>query len=140
MARETDQNRLKNYLGSDESVEYTYQNYNVTSKRLIILKRGGFQDVAFHHITSLNYDSSARKWLVNLGALFIVLGILLFVYSNNTNNLIILILIGIILIVLGLLLRIRRYLMHTSGGENFIIPGHGPQTETFLRIIREHMK
>lgn len=141
MSRKMDQRRLRNYLGSDESVEYTYQNYNVTGKRLIILKRGGFQDVAFHHITSLNYESRSRRWLIITGIMVIALGIIAWLLTDYIGETeIILILLGIILIILGLLLRVRGYLLHTSGGENFRIPGHGQQTETFLRIIREHMK
>ncbi len=145
MRVEVEQSRLRNYLGTDESVEYTYQNYNVTNKRLIMLKRGGFQDVAFHHITSLNYDSKPRKSLTNLGALSIAAGIFYFIYATagnsiNTNYMILAIVVGALLIALGQIFRIRRYIMHTSGGEDFEVPGNGPQTETFLRIIREHMK
>ncbi|MDG6935117.1 MAG: hypothetical protein JRN68_10550 [Nitrososphaerota archaeon] len=87
--------------------------------------------MAFHHITSLNYKSKPRKWLTNLGSLLIATGVFYFIYGTagnaiNTNYLFISIIFGTLLIGLGYLFRIKHYIMHTSGGEDFGVHGNGP--------------
>ena len=135
--KKTKISHLQNFLGNEETVEKSYKNFNATNKRLIITNKHGFQDIAYKHITTLNYEQRIRKWLLALGILFLIGGIISVTIAGDVGlgGLIF----GIILIILSVIFKIRRYVVYTSGSQRFFIPGQGSQTDAFLKTIREHI-
>jgi hypothetical protein len=127
---------VTSYLANGETIlsEYRYKKYHyyATDRRLIVFFKGNFSDVAYKHITTINYYYNNREELFYLGIVLFIIG--LFVTLS------ILIVLGIIFIVLSIVLRIKRYTINTSGGESLLFPVKKQKdAENFLKILREKM-
>jgi hypothetical protein len=133
-------NEAKSYLGKDETIISSYKGqYFATEKRILIPNhRHGFEDFSYKHITSIKYEKHARKSLIILGALFIIMGVITSIASVSAFA--VLFILGIVFIVLAFVFKLNFYLVRTSGGEDFKIPGSKQQskTEEFIKSIREH--
>jgi len=109
------------------------------------MHRHGFEDFSYKHITSIKYEKHAIKSLIILGALFIIIGSIGLISPSVSIFtfaviFILVIVLGIVFIVRAFVFKLNFYLIRTSGGEDFKIPGDKQEskTEAFIKVIREH--
>jgi len=128
--------KVEKYIGKKDRILASYKGkYFATQKRLFVIKKDGFEDYMYKHITSIKYEKHVRKSLLIAGILLLIIGIFpLGIFSLS------MLFLGFLVIIIAFLFKINFYLIRTTGGENFIIEGSNmpSETEDFIRIIREH--
>jgi len=132
-------NKVEKYIGPEDSILASYRDkYFATQKRLIVLKKDGFEDYMYSHISSITYKRTSTKyWIIGailllfMSTLFTGTGRLLFLMSGFF---------AIIGWILGFFFGKNFYIIRTTGGETFKIEGSTKpsETEEFIKIIREH--
>ena len=130
--------KAKEYLVKDEKILASYNGkYFATDKRILITTGDGFEDFSYKHITSVKYQKKPRKYLSILGFITLIIGLIFFFFYLFINLFMI---IGVIFLILALVFKENYYIIRTSGGEDFKIPGSRPQsiTEEFIKVMREH--
>ena len=141
-----DMDQLNRFLGKDENVLAAYPSgkmiFCATEKRVLSYQKGWkgekFSDVAYNHITTVNLESRIRKGLVYLGVVFIFIGLITLLASGTAGA--VLFVLGLLFIILGIVLKVSMYSIHTSGAENFAFSSKQKDADNFVRIIRERMK
>lgn len=134
---------VNSYLVQGESVigsyKYGKQDFYATDRRLVTYQKNKFSDVAYNHITTIAYEKKKRKWILYLGILFFLFGIVLLPIGVTSAGGA-LIVIAIILFVLYFIFTIKGYEIRTSGGEVIPFPvKKQSDAETFLKTVRERM-
>jgi len=132
-------NKVEKYIGPEDSILASYRGkYFATQKRLIVLKKDGFEDYMYNHISSITYKKNSTKhWII--GAILLFLMSALFTGIGR-----VMLLMGgffaLIGWILGFFFAKNFYLIRTTGGESFKIEGSTKpsETEEFIKIIREH--
>ena len=72
---EENNKKIKEYLSKDEIVLANYKNFYATNRRLIRISRDGFLDVAYEHITTIEYTRYRKIRGLIIGILFVFIGI-----------------------------------------------------------------
>jgi hypothetical protein len=136
-------NEARKYLGKDETMVSSYMGqYFATEKRILIPKyKHGFEDFSYKHITSIKYEKHARKPLIILDVLFIIIGIIVAAVRAGGAAAVALFIFGIVFIVLAFVFKLNFYIIRTSGGSDFPISGSRQQskTEEFVKSVREYI-
>ncbi len=130
--------RVKDYLFENEKILQNYKNFYATDRRLIQLKGRGFFDVAYNHITTIEYKRHRRIGISIIGILFVIVGVPLF--SNSVMYIGgFLLFIGLILMLVGLI-SVNLYILHTTGNQEIKFKGgNDEETQNFLKVIRKQM-
>lgn len=125
--------RIRRYLFQGEEILQNYKNFYATNRRLIQIKNAGFFDIAYEHITTIEYKHHRKVGIAIPGFLFIIIGVAFINYLG------ILLVIGIILVIIGLI-PVNYYILHTDGNQDIrFIGSNSEDTQNFLKVIRKQM-
>lgn len=135
---ENNNERIKTYLFEGERVLQNYKNFYATDRRLIQIKGTGFFDIAYKHITTIEYKRHSRIRVQIIGLSFALLGLVLLSNSIiDTGGF--LFFIGLTLILIGLF-RVNSYILHTAGNQKLEFRGgNDEETQNFLKVVRKQI-
>ena len=135
---EDNNERIKPYLFQGEEILQNYKNFYATNRRLIQIKSTGFLDVAYEHITTIEYKRHYRLRVQITGLFFAIVGIILLSDSISYIGGF-LSFIGLILVIIGLF-PVNSYILHTAGNQELDFQGgNDEETQNFLKVIRKQM-
>ncbi len=112
--------------GDNENLYFTDKRVLYTGKTGFFSQNAKFKDIMFHHISSIEWGTISYTWLLILGALIVIIGLV--------SETVLLLIVGAILIVIYFLYRKAGIIFIT---ENEKIPFRfgGADAETYVKEI-----
>lgn len=115
--------------GDNENLYFTDKRVLYTGKTGFFSQNAKFKDIMFNHISSIEWGTISYTWLLILGALIVIIGLV----SRNDSTIPLLI-VGAILIVIYFLYR-KAVIIFITENEKIPFRFGGADAETYVKEI-----
>jgi len=132
---------IKNILTDDETIEKVFYlkdcEVYATNKRLIERRKRRIRDFDYSHVSSISYESKRYWWLVLLGVLVIVVGILA---REFTDNMLFwwVIVIGLALAIGAIFVKAESVEISVVGLRTINYRGNREELDSLLYLVRQN--
>lgn len=134
--------KMRKILAEGETIEATFELKNcrlyATDRRLIEVKGETIRDFDYAHVSSVGYSSKRYRWLIVVGILIIIGGIVATNLASGVGGITAGAVVGIILIILGVVLKSERFEVTVVGlSQPLRYKGSKQNLDSLLRVIRQ---